>query len=254
MGFHLDQQEDTGVTQEYTVEEDSDDDFTDEPFTDDEALSEIEDMDGTFEPIVPISSGASPHKQYLQFDYDEGLLHMWIERYKDSHMEDKDYVMKMMSFNAELESNRDFMLQKNAEELKELIEKQLKEKQDWNSAPLTRNTCLLLKNLSLSDEAVVDEETIKAVCEAMANWCPGQNARPVIGEVRESRQSMLEIAEFLNIITGKKKLDKNVIGKVMQESLDSGTMDTILGFASQREEPALRAFGETVENLTTPNN
>jgi len=231
-------------------EEDSEDEFTDEPFTDDEdLLSEVEDMDGAFN-VVPMN----PHKNYLQFDYDEGLLNMWIERYQESHMEDKDYVMKMMSFNAELESNRDFMLQRSAETLKELIETQLKETKEWNSAPITRNTCLLLKNLSQSDAAMVDAETIKAVCEAMATWCPGQNASPVIGEVRESRQSMLEMAEFLTNMVENQKLDQDLISNVMKESLNTNQMDKIVNFAANREEPVFKSFGEVVENLTTPTN
>lgn len=231
-------------------EEDSEDEFTDEPFTDDEdLLSEVEDMDGAFN-VAPMN----PHKNYLQFDYDEGLLNMWIERYQESHMEDKDYVMKMMSFNAELESNRDFMLQRSAETLKELIETQLKETKEWNSAPITRNTCLLLKNLSQSDAAMVDAETIKAVCEAMATWCPGQNASPVIGEVRESRQSMLEMAEFLTNMVENQKLDQDFISNVMKESLNTNQMDKIVNFTANREEAVFKSFGEVVENLTTPTN
>jgi hypothetical protein len=226
-------------------EENSDDEYE---ISDDEPLSDVEDMDGfNVEPL-------NPFKRYLEFNYDEGLLHMWISRFKDSHMEDKDYVMKMMSFNAEHEGNREFMLRKSAGELKELIETQLTQKKDWNSAPITRNTCLLLKNLSLSEDMVVGEETIKAVCEAMANWCPGQQSSPVIGEVRESRQSMIEIAQFYDNLVTSKKCEPDFFANVMQETLDSDQMNAIVSFTSNREEEILKNFGEFVENLTTPMN
>jgi len=186
-----------------------------------------------------------PHKTMMEFEYDPEMLHMMVSDFKDTHLEEKNYFMSMLSHNAVREENRKLMLDENMHsQVKELIENQLKEKKDGSSASLMRNTCLFLKNLTCDME--IDDETVKAASEAMGEWCPGRDAGCSIGNLQGSRQSMIELSEFFqHLIEGGKYSEENIL-KIMSDTLTTEQVKKIGQFASTRDEDSLELFGSFI--------
>lgn len=221
------------------LEDDEEEDSSSFEFSD-------EDMDGF--------DFMDPHKSYLEFQYDDGLLSMWVERFEQSTMEDKDYVMNMMSFNAEHEGNRAYMIEKVGDALVKLIKVQLMESKEWNTAPITRNTCMLLKNLYPSD-IEIDDDMIKAIFNTMKLWCPsGNTSGKAIGEVRESRQSMILLSEVLMRTIDDEKRSSEDILNIMKDTLDETQINKLVKFSVYRDEEHLSSFGQLASTLLESTN
>lgn len=242
-------------------DEDDDDIFGDED--DDDDYEDLFMSDGEEDGFGLELPDLDPHQTMMEFEYDPDMLYSMITDFKDTHMEEKNYFMSMLSHNAMRPENRNLMLdEKMHGQIKELIETQLKEKKDYSNASLTRNTCLLLKNLACEME--VDNETVKAATEAMGEWCPGKNAGRVrdklpfiknderffnIGELQGSRQSMIEISEFFSHLIEHKQFSELDLLTIMRDTLNSEQIKRIGGFISSRCEDSLQIFGDLAENV-----
>jgi len=222
-------------------DEDDIDFFGDE---DDDDIFAFDDEDGEMGLELP---SLDPFKTMMEFEYDPDMLHMMVSDFKDTHLEEKNYFMSMLCHNAVREENRKLMLNEQMHgQVKELIENQLKEKNTdfGGSAALMRNTCLFLKNLTCDME--IDDEMVKAVSEAMGEWCPRNDAGCNIGNLQGSRQSMIELAEFFQQLIDGAKYSEGDILDIMSNTLTTEQVKRIGQFASTRSEDSLELFGSFI--------
>jgi len=152
--------------------------------------------------------------------------------------------MSVLSHNAVRDKNRELMLDEQMhDQVKELIETQLRENKERGSASLTRNTCLFLKNLA--GEMKIDDGTVKAAVEAMGQWCPGQDAG-TIGELSGSRQSMIEICKFFQHLIQDGQYSEEDIINFVRETLEPEQINRIGDFAATPYDDCLNVFSTMV--------
>lgn len=201
---------------------------------------------------LALPTSLDPFNHMMDFSYDPDMLYMMIEDFKDTHQEEKQYYMSMLSHNAQLETNRQLILQEERHsQVKELIEHQLGLARDRSSASLTRNTCVFLKNLAC--DLKIDEAIVKAALEAMGEWCPGSRTQnvseeeedSVIGELSGSRQSMIEICQFFQQVLKFGKYTKENLVETMQDTLTMDQINRISEFTSNYDgyHESLSEFG-----------
>merc|ERR1711879_21482 len=132
-----------------------------------------------------------PHNTMMEFEYDTKFLHMMINGFTDTHMEEQSYFMGLLAYNAGRQMNRTLMLdEKVKDQMKNLLQEQLQKKKDYSNASITRDTSVLLKNLACDME--IDTELIQAASKAVGEWCPGKNSGRRIGELQGSRQALFK--------------------------------------------------------------
>lgn len=227
-------------------DDDDEEDDEDDLWGDDDEDDDLAFDDGEEEMRLEIPS-LDPHKIMMEFEYDPEMLYMMISDFKDTHLEEKNYFMSMLSHNAVRAENRNLMLdEKMHDQVKELIEIQLKTpKKDCASASLTRNTCVFLKNLTTDME--VDDVTVKAASQAIGEWCPGRkDDGSAIGELQGSRQCMIEISEVFQYLIDGGKYSEETILNILSETLSPEQITRIGQFTSTRDEESLQLFGSFI--------
>lgn len=203
-------------------------DDDDEDFSDDDSEEFLEENNNKNE----IEGYELPNFEdcILEFEYDPELLHMMIDDFEKTHLENKNYSMSMLAHTSERKQNRELMLEGQwLEKVKKLVFNQLKSGKDLSDATLTRNTCVFLKNLV--EDMEVDVECLNFVVKAMAEWCPGnEDSGRYIGCLQSSHQAMVEIDQIFAKIIKSGSFSEEFIANIIKEQLTKSELERVCLF------------------------